>query len=126
MGDTHYGTPDHGPLNGKTGRQLWEQYRLAIGGRLAPADADAQPRIFGAASWEQRIVRIARRVGAKYGILWRESLRDAFRPADPRRRTLYPRYIYDPIFVDPPPKGYVAKVRIDGKEYQSGPTDLVP
>ena len=38
---------------------------------------------------------------------------------------LRPRYLYDPILVHTPQKGYVAKVRIDGKEYQSEPTDLV-
>ena len=38
---------------------------------------------------------------------------------------LHPRYMYDPILVHTPRKGYVAKVRIDGKEYQSEPTDLV-
>ena len=38
---------------------------------------------------------------------------------------LQPRYEDDPILVHTPQKGYVAKVRIDGKEYQSEPTDLV-
>ena len=38
--------------------------------------------------------------------------------------SLHPRYMYDPILVHTPQKGYVAKVRIDGKDYQSEPTDL--
>jgi hypothetical protein len=32
-------------LIGKTNRELWDQYRLAIGGTVAPADATTDPRI---------------------------------------------------------------------------------
>jgi hypothetical protein len=36
-----------------------------------------------------------------------------------------PRHLYDPILVHAPRKGYIARMRIDGKEYQSEATDLV-
>jgi hypothetical protein len=36
-----------------------------------------------------------------------------------------PRNLYDPILVHTPQKGYFARVRIDGKEFQSEATDLV-
>jgi hypothetical protein len=36
-----------------------------------------------------------------------------------------PRFLYDPILFRTPQKGYIARVRIDGKEYQSEATDLV-
>jgi hypothetical protein len=38
---------------------------------------------------------------------------------------LPPRYLFDPTLVRTPQMGYVAKVRIDGKEYGSRPTDLI-
>jgi hypothetical protein len=41
---------DFGPeFVGKTNRQLWKQYRLAIGGRIAPAGLEASPDISGGA-----------------------------------------------------------------------------
>jgi RNA polymerase sigma factor (sigma-70 family) len=124
----NYGTPDHGPLAGKTGRQLWEQYRLAIGGRLAPEGLTPCPDVKGGSfgpdvpfdppvEWEPST--------AYYGGKTYESHFGKSSPDDVR---LHPRYLYDPVFVQTghnPPKGYVAKVRIDGKEYQSEPTDLV-
>jgi hypothetical protein len=123
-----YGTPDHGPLSGKTGRQLWEQYRLAIGGRLAPADLTPCPDIrggsFGPAVPFDPPVESEPNT-AYYGGQRYESL---FGKSEPDQVRLHPRYLYDPLFVNTPvhtPKGYVAKVRIDGKEYASEPTDLV-
>ena len=47
------------------------------------------------------------------------------RQSTPDREKLFPRYMYDPLRVHTPQKGCVVKVWIDGKEYQSEPTDLV-
>jgi RNA polymerase sigma factor (sigma-70 family) len=124
----HYGTPDHGPLNGKTNRQLWERYRLAIGGRLAPDKLTASPDIkggsFGPAVPFDPPVE-CEPATAYYGGKRYEEL---FGKADPDKVKLHPRWLYDPWFVPTHNgrKAYVAKVRIDGKEYQSAPTDLVP
>jgi hypothetical protein len=121
-----YGTPDHGPLNGKTGRQLWEQYRLAIGGRLAPADltpcVDIKGGSFGADVPFDAAVE-AEPNTAYYGGKRYEQL---FGKASADSVPLHPRYLYDPMLVQTPQRGYVAKVRIDGKEYQSEATDLTP
>jgi hypothetical protein len=126
--DSYYGTPDHGPLNGKTGRQLWEQYRLAIGGRLAPAELTPCPDIRGGSfgpdvPFDPPIESEPNT--AYYGGKRYESL---FGKSTPDNVPLRPRYLYDPMFVNTPvhtPKGYVEKVRIGGKEYASEPTDLV-
>ena len=119
-----YGTPDHGPLNGKTGRQLWSAYRLAIGGRLAPAELSPCPDIqggsFGAAVPFDPPLE-SEPSTAYYGGKRYEEL---FGKASPDKVRLHPRYLYDPILVHTPRKGYVAKVRVGGKEYQSAPTDL--
>ena len=50
-----------------------------------------------------------------------------FGKASPDKVRLHPRYLYDPIHVPTHNgrKGYVAKVWIAGKEYQSEPMDLV-
>ena len=120
-----YGTPDHGPLNGKTGRQLWEQYRLAIGGRLAPDGLTPCPDIRGG-SFGPNVVFDppieSEPSTAYYGGKRYES---QFGKAKPDNVPLNPRYLYDPILVHTPVKRYVARVWIDGKEYQSEPTDLV-
>lgn len=124
--DAHYRTaPDHGPLNGKTSRQLWEQYRLAIGGRLAPAELMPCPDIrggsFGAnVPFDAPIEQEPNT--AYYGGQRYEQL---FGKAPPDHVKLHPRYLYDPLLVHTPRKGYVAKVRIGGNEYQSEPADLV-
>jgi hypothetical protein len=119
-----YGTPDHGPLNGKTGRQLWEQYRLAIGGRPAPAELTTCPDIqggsFGASvSFDPPIE--SEPSTAYYGGKTYEKI---FGKASPDGVPLHPRYLYDPIRVPTPQKKYVARVRIGGKDYQSEPADL--
>jgi RNA polymerase sigma factor (sigma-70 family) len=124
--DSHYGSPDHGPLNGKTGRQLWEQYHLAIGGRLAPDGLTPCPDIKGGSfgpdvPFEPPIEQEPST--AYYGGKRYEQL---FGKASPDKVRLHPRYLYDPILAHTPQKGYVAKVRIAGKEHQSEPTDLVP
>lgn len=124
----YYGTPDHGPLNGKTGRQLWEQYRLAIGGRLAPAKLTPCPDIKGGSfgpdvPFDPPIE--SEPSTAYYG---GKRYQELFGKASPDKVRLHPRYLYDPIFVNTPvhtPKAYVAVVRIGGKEYRSEPTDLV-
>jgi hypothetical protein len=123
--DSSYGTPDHGPLSGKTGRQLWEQYRLAIGGRLAPAGLTPCPDIRGGsfgpdAPFDPPVESEPN--SAYYGGKRYESL---FGKASPDKVPLHPRYMYDPMLAHTPQKGYVAKVRIDGAEYQSEPTNLV-
>jgi hypothetical protein len=123
--DSLYGTQDHGPLDGKTGRQLWEQYRLAIGGRLAPADLTPCPDIRGGSfgpdvPFDPPIEQEPST--AYYGGKTYESL---FGKSSPDSVPLRPRYLYDPILVHTPQKGYVVKVRIGGNEYQSAPTDLV-
>ena len=126
--DSNYGTPAHGPLNGKTGRQLWEQYRLAIGGRLAPARLTPCPDIRGgsfgpAVPFDPPIESEPNT--AYYGGQRYEAL---FGKASPDKVRLHPRYLYDPIHVPTHAgkKGHVAKVRIAGKEYRSEPMDLVP
>ena len=48
-----------------------------------------------------------------------------FGKAKPDNVPLNPRYLYDPILVHTPLKRYVARVWIDGKDYQSEPADLV-
>jgi hypothetical protein len=120
-----YGTPDHGPLNGKTGRQLWDQYRLAIGGRLAPANLTSCPDIRGGSigpdvPFDPPIEQEPN--SAYYG---GKTYVAAFGKAAPDAVPLHPRYLYDPLLVHTPQKGYVARVRIGGKDYQSAPTDLV-
>ncbi len=123
--DGNRGVRDHGPLDGKTGKQLWEQYRLAIGGRLAPADLTPCPEIRGGSygpdvPFDPPIE--SEPSTAYYGGKRYEAL---FGPAKPDDVPMHPRYMYDPISVQTPQKGYVAHVRNDGKEYQSEPTDLV-
>ena len=122
-----YGALHHGPLDGKTSRQLWEQYRLAVGGRLAPADLTPCPDIQGGFfgpnvpfdSPVEQEPSTAYYGGKRYVQL--------FGPAPADNVKLHPRYMYDPIYVTThePRKAYVAKVWIDGKEYQSKPADLV-
>ncbi len=121
-----YATKDHGPLNGKTSRQLWEQYRLAIGGRLAPADAIPCPEIRG--GWYGSDVPFdppmeSEPNSAYYGGAQYERL---LGKAKPDAVTVHPRWEYDPIHVDTPRKAYVATVTIDGTVYHSAPTDLTP
>jgi hypothetical protein len=122
-----YGTKHHGPLNGKTGRQLWAHYRLAIGGRLAPAKLTQCPDIrggsFGAALPFDPPIE-SEPNSAYYG---GHRYRELFGKADPDQVRLHPRYMYDPVHVPThtPRKGYVAKVWIAGKEYRSRPADLV-
>ena len=123
-----YGTLDHGPLNGKTGRQLWEQYRLAIGGRLAPDKLTPCPDIKGGSfgpdvPFDPPIEQEPST--AYYGGKRYEQL---FGKASPDKVRLHPRHLYDPIHVPTHNgrKGYVAKVWIAGTEYRSEPTDLVP
>jgi hypothetical protein len=120
-----YGTPDHGPLNGKTGKELWEQYRLAIGGRLAPAELTACPDIRG--GWFGPEVPFDAPIESEPSTAYYGGKRyeAAFGKSEPDNVRLHPRYLYDPILVHTPQKGYVARVRISGKEYQSEPTDLV-
>ncbi len=123
--DSHSGTLDHGALSGKTGRQLWEQYRLAIGGRLTPAGLTPCPDIRGgsygpAVPFDPPVE--SEPSSAYYGGQTYDKL---FGKSSPDNVPLHPRYLYDPIRVHTPQKGYVARVRIDGKEYQSEPTDLV-
>jgi hypothetical protein len=48
-----------------------------------------------------------------------------FGKASPDDVPLHPRYLYDPIFIHTPQKGYVATVHVGGLEYRSAPTDLV-
>jgi RNA polymerase sigma factor (sigma-70 family) len=123
--DSHYGTPDHGPLAGKTGRQLWEQYRLAVGGRLAPAGLTPCPDIKGGSfgpdvPFDPPVE--SEPSTAYYGGKRYEQL---FGPSQPDGVHLHARYLYDPILAQTPQKGYVAHVRIAGKDYQSEPTNLV-
>jgi hypothetical protein len=119
------GALDHGPLNSKTGRQLWEQYRLAIGGRLAPSELTPCPDIRGGsfgpeAPFDPPVE--SEPSTAYYGGKKYEAL---FGKSSPDNVLLHPRYLYDPLRIQTPQKGYVARVRTGGKEYQSEPTDLV-
>jgi hypothetical protein len=115
----------HGPLDGKTNQQLWQQYRLAIGGRVAPADLSPCPDIrggsFGALVPFDPPVE-SETSATYYGT---KSYEARFGKASRDDVPLPPHYMYDPEGVHVPQKGYVAKVRIDGKEYQSDPTELV-
>src|SRR5690349_2827283 len=52
---------------------------------------------------------------AYYGGKRYESL---FGKASPDKVRLHPRYLYDPMLAHTPQKGYVASVRIGGKEYR--------
>lgn len=121
----NYGVKDHGPLNGKTSQQLWDNYHLAIGGRLAPANLTPSPDIRGGSFGPdvpfeppmESEPNSAYFGGVRYEQLFGKSTPDAV--------TLHPRYMYDPIFVHAPRKGYIATVRVEGKEYHSEPTDLV-
>jgi hypothetical protein len=120
-----YGTKDHGPLNGKTSRQLWDQYRLAIGGRLAPADLTPSPDIRG--GWFGADVPFDPPIESEPSTAYYGGKRyeAQFGKASPDNVPMHPRYLYDPILVHTPQKGYIAKVVIDGKTFQSEPTDLV-
>jgi hypothetical protein len=124
--DPLYGTPDHGPLNGKTGRQLWHEYRLAIGGRLAPADLTPCPDIRGGSfgpdvPFDPPIEQEPST--AYYG---GKTYEQHFGKARSDQVRLHPRYLYDPLLAHTPQKSYIAKVRIAGREYQSEPMDLRP
>jgi hypothetical protein len=120
-----YGNKDHGPLDGKTSKQLWETYRLAIGGRLAPAEltpcSDIRGGSFGPDVPFDAPIE-SEPSTAYYGGKRYETV---FGKAAPDDVPMHPRYMVDPIYPHAPQKGYVAKVRIDGKEYQSSPIDLV-
>jgi hypothetical protein len=126
--DSHYGTLDHGPLGGKTGRQLWEQYRLAVGGRLAPDGLTPCPDIKGGSFGPDVPFDPAVEHEPSTNYYGGKRYESNFGKASPDDVRLHPRYLYDPLFVQTghnPPKGYVARVRIGGKGYQSEPTDLV-
>lgn len=122
--DSTYGNLHHGILDGKTSQQIWDTYRLAIGGRLAPAKLTPCPDIQGGSfgvdvPFDPPIE--SEPSTAYYGGKRYEALLGKSTPDDV---SMHPRYLYDPIHVSTPQKGYVAKVRIDGKEYQSASTDL--
>ncbi len=126
--DSHSGTPDHGPLNGKTNRQIWEKYRLAIGGRVAPekltACADIRGGSFGPeVAFDPPVEQETNT--AYYG---GKRYTELFGSASPDAVKLNPRYVYDPLLVQTHNgvKGYVAKVWIGGEKYQSEPVDLSP
>ena len=115
----------YGVLDGKTNQQLWEQYRLAIGGRVAPSNLTPSPDIRGGAlgpdvSFDLPICPVSTSTftASEYERLMGRGSTD--NPAFP------PRYMLDPLPVGTPQKGYVARVTIEGKEYRSEPTDLVP
>jgi hypothetical protein len=115
----------HGPLANKSNQQLWQEYRLAIGGRVAPKSLTACPDIRGGSFGED--VPFDPPVesdtsAAYYGTRGYET---SFGKTTPDDVPLPPRWMFDPAGVHTPQKGYVARVRIDGKEYQSDPTDLV-
>jgi hypothetical protein len=120
----NYGAWNHGPLDGKTSQQLWERYRLAIGGRLAPAGLNPCPDVRGGfygpdAPFDPAVeqeTNTAYYGGKKYVQI--------FGPAKPDDVKLHPRYMYDPLPVQTPQRGYVANVRVGDQEYQSEPTDL--
>jgi RNA polymerase sigma factor (sigma-70 family) len=120
-----YGTPDHGPLDGKTGKELWEKYRLAIGGRLAPADLTPCPDVKGGSFGPDVPFDLPIEQEPNTAYYGGKRYEAMFGKASPDSVHLHPRYFYDPILVHTPQKGYVAKVRIGGTEYQSEPTDLV-
>jgi hypothetical protein len=124
----HYGTPDHGPLNGKTGRQLWERYRLAIGGRLAPDKLTPSPDVKGGSFGPTVPFDPPVECEPSTAYYGGKRYEELFGKSSPDKVKLHPRWLYDPMFVHTHEgrKGYVAKVRIDGKEYQSEPMDLVP
>jgi hypothetical protein len=124
--DKTYGNLHHGVLDGLTSQQLWDRYRLAIGGRLAPAKLTPCPDIeggyFGAdVPFEPALESepsTAYYGGKRYEALFGKASRDDV--------PMQPRYLYDPIHVQTPQKGYVARMRVEGKEYQSAPIDLKP
>lgn len=122
--DSTYGALRHGVLDGLTSRQLWDKYRLAIGGRLAPAELTPCPDIkggsFGAEVPFDPAIE-SEPSTAYYGGLRYEKLIGKSTPDSVR---LHPRYLYDPILVQTPHKAYVAKVRVAGEEHQSDPVDL--
>jgi hypothetical protein len=119
-----YGTLYHGPLDGLTSRQIWDRYRLAIGGRLAPEQLTPCPDIEGGSFGDavpfdpvlESEPSTAYFGGKRYEVLFGKAVADDV--------PMHPRYLYDPIHVQTPKKGYVATVRVNGKDYQSEPTDL--
>ena len=122
--DPTYGALQHGVMEGKTSQQLWDKYRLAIGGRLAPATLTPCPDIQGGSFGA--VVALdppleSEPSTAYYGGKKYEAL---FGKSTPDDVSMHARYLYDPILVQTPKKGYVATVRVEGKEYQSEPTDL--
>jgi G8 domain len=115
----------HGKLDGKTNQQLWEQYRLAIGGRVAPAELTPSPEIAGgsfgpAVPFDPPVEQEPSPL--YYGS---KSYERAFGKSSADSVPLAPRYMYNSQVVRTPAKGYVAHVFIDGEEYSSKPTDLV-
>jgi len=96
-----------GPLAHLTNQQLWNQYRLAIGGRLAPASAHADVDIAGALVDDQDV---------------------PFEEPQLQLRTDFPYgwVAGTPIHVTSPKDatGFVAHAIFGDKEYTSGPLDL--
>ncbi|HET6249265.1 MAG TPA: G8 domain-containing protein [Tepidisphaeraceae bacterium] len=120
-----YGIKDHGPLSGKTSRQLWDMYHLAIGGRLAPADVTPCPDIRG--GWYGSNVAFQPIMESEPNTAYYggERYEKLIGKDPPDNVHLQPRYMYDPIHVQTPRKAYIATIYIDGKTYHSAPTDLV-
>lgn len=126
--DGHSGAPDHGPLDGKTNRQLWEQYRLAIGGRVAPDKLAPCPDVRGGSFGAEVPFDPPVEQEPNAGYYGGKRYTELFGKASPDAVKLHPRYMYDPLFVSTHNgvKGYVARVWVGGEEYRSEPTDLVP
>jgi hypothetical protein len=119
-----YGALHHGVLEGLSSRALWDKHRLAIGGRLAPEKLTPCADIKGGSIGEHVAFDPpleSEPSTAMYGGQRYEAL---IGKAGPATASLHPRYLYDPILVQTPQKGYVAKVCVAGKEYQSAATDL--
>jgi hypothetical protein len=91
-------------LDGKTNQQLWNQYRLAVGGRLAPAGLTLSPDISGGSFGPEVPFDPALTIPTTYDVYGVYGWPD-------------PISVYNPV-------GFVVQVVVSGQTYSSGPTDL--
>lgn len=122
--NVNYGNLNHGLLEGMTTGAMWKKYRLAIGGRLAPARMTPCPAIQGGSYGPATPIDPALESQPNTAVFGSQRYEQLIGKSTADTTQLFPRYIYDPILVQTPKQGYVATIRCNGKEYQSESIDL--
>jgi hypothetical protein len=122
--NSSYGALNHGLLEGMTSGEMWKKYRLAIGGRLAPAELTPCPNIKGGSYGPRVPIQPALESQPNTAVFGSQKYEQLIGKATADVTPLFPRYVYDPILVHTPQKGYVATILCEGKEYQSEAVDL--